>query len=248
MSRPNVILREGALVDGVVYTREFRFLVGQATCAPAINYLADAVERVFFRTMHRQNMSIMRSNWPLVEAGLSRAFVFHMAVITEAPIIVLLVVLVYLDRMQPRLVIPPDCLNYGLVCERLLLGAWILAFQTLFGVPNNRSMIWANATRLFSPHEVDQTIDEIKRVLDNDLSFAEIDMHVHCSKLVEFYDDWSDQPMLDVREPVEQAANHEMSRQSLHRYPTVQTVVPGMSLTGGVERRSVRLVCRSSTN
>lgn len=79
--------------------------------------------------MIRQSVPLSRANWSLLEAGLARAFAFHMAVVTGAPMIVVLVVLVYLDRMRARLVVSPGCLFRGLVPERLLLGAWILAFQ-----------------------------------------------------------------------------------------------------------------------
>lgn len=174
------------------------------------DYLADTVEDVFFETMKRQSAPVSKSNWSLLEAGFSRAFVFHMAVVTGAPTIAVLVVLVYLDRMRSRLVVPPACLVHGLVPERLLLGAWILAFQvrvhvvymkfaltltwlqSLYGVPVNRFQIWADATKLFSPAEVEQTIAEIKNVLGGDLSFTEADMRAHCIKLVCFYETWSD--------------------------------------------------------
>ncbi|KZV59067.1 hypothetical protein PENSPDRAFT_672614, partial [Peniophora sp. CONT] len=146
-------LQNGALIAGMDYGQEFRFLIAQSTCAGGMNYLADVVEDVFFETMTRQSMPLSRSNWSLREAGLARAFTFHMAVVTGAPMIVIMVVLVYLDRMRSRLVIPQPCLVHGLVPERLLLGAWILAFQSLYGVPNNRSEVWADATKLFSPIE-----------------------------------------------------------------------------------------------
>lgn len=134
-------------MNGVVYGREFRFVFSQKTCSAVISaclshlqypiltstlpidYVADVVEDVFFNTLARQSMSVTRSNWSLLEAGLSRAFAFHIAVVTGAPTIVVLVALVYLDRMRCRLVISPACLTHGLVPERLLLGAWILAFQ-----------------------------------------------------------------------------------------------------------------------
>ncbi|VDC01008.1 unnamed protein product [Peniophora sp. CBMAI 1063] len=201
--RPSILLRHGELVNGVKYGRELQFIIAQKTCAPAINYIADVAEDVFFDTMARQSMPLLRSNWSLLDAGFSRAFVFHLAVVTNAAPIVLLVVLVYLDRMRGRLVIPPACLGYGLITERLLLGAWMLAFQRLYGSIDNHLATWAEATRQFTPPEVEQTLREIRTVLEDDLSFTEIDMRVHCRKMAGFYETWTESSPYSGNQPLE---------------------------------------------